>query len=150
MIRSGARRTENTRRSRSAGTMADESPKVGTTERTAGIRQAMRRSPLSLTAFLRSPGIAPTLAIWGVFVVVCSVIASWAWESPLVAVGRVMNETATVRVQLSLEDRPATEEARKAERQRTPRVYVAETAVVQDIQASLANLPRTVASAASL
>jgi putative nucleotidyltransferase with HDIG domain len=103
-----------------------------------------------LTAFLRSPGIAPTVVTWGLFAAVCALMAIWAWDRPLVAAGRVMNETAVVRAPFSVEDRAATEEARKAERQRTPRVYVAEMAVIQEIQASLVNLPRTVASAASL
>src|SRR5262245_46311001 len=125
--------------------MGEETPRSGTTERTAAIRRSIRRAPIDLGTFLRSPGIAPTLAVWGLFAIVCSLLAMWAWERPLVAVGRVMNETATVRVKFQIEDRSATEEARKAERQRTPRVYVVEPAVVQDLQASLANLPRTVA-----
>lgn len=92
---------------------------------------------------------------WGVLVatvtiLVCGVLASWSREQPLVAVGRVMNNTRTVRVPLDVEDPSATESKRESARQRTPRVYVADMAVLDELQASILNLPRTLAGLESI
>lgn len=92
---------------------------------------------------------------WGVVVAVatiliCGALASWSREQPLVAVGRVMNETRTVRVPLDVEDPGATESKRESARQRTPRVYVADMAVLDELQASILNLPRTLAGLESI
>lgn len=87
---------------------------------------------------------------WGVVValgtiVVCGVLASWTREQALVAVGRVMTQTRTVRVPLDVEDPTGTESKRESARQRTPRVYVADMAVLDELQASILSLPRTLA-----
>ncbi len=93
--------------------------------------------------------------VWGVaiaiaMVVLCSGLAIWTRERPLVAVGRVMDETRTVRVSLALPDDAATKAARESAQQRTPWVYVAETGVLDEIESSIRNLPRTLSSVQSL
>lgn len=97
---------------------------------------------------------APRLG-WGILIglamtLVAATLAVWARERPLVVLGRTMDDTRLVRVPLEIEDPGATEAARDSARQRTPRVYVAESAVLEEIQTSLANLPRTLASVTSL
>lgn len=61
-----------------------------------------------------------------------------------------MNDTRVVRVPLEVEDAAATEAAREAARQRTPRVYVADVPVLDEILRSIEALPRTVAAAKSI
>lgn len=92
---------------------------------------------------------------WGIlisfgFIIVCSLIAFWAREQPLVAVGRVMDETRTVRVPLELEDKAATEQNREIARRRTPFVYVADFPILTELQNSLENLPKSLAAVKSL
>ena len=53
-----------------------------------------------------------------------------AREQPLVAVGRVMSDTRTVREPIDIPDPAATESQRESARQRSPRVYVAEVSVL--------------------
>lgn len=92
---------------------------------------------------------------WGVvvslgFVLVCSLITFWAREQPLVAVGRVMNQTRTVRVPLEIEDKTATEQNREIARRRTPYVYVADIPALTEIRTALENLPKSLAAVPSL
>lgn len=92
---------------------------------------------------------------WGVvvsvaFVAVCSLVAFWAREQPLVAVGRVMNQTRTVRVPLEIEDKTATEQNREIARRRTPFVYAADVPALAELQTALENLPKSLAAVPSL
>ncbi len=96
-----------------------------------------------------------TRAGWGslvtlLFIVIASLVTIWAREQPLVAVGRTMDDTRLVRVQFSVEDKTATAQKREEARARTPRVYVADMAVLEEIRNSLENLPKTIASVESL
>jgi len=120
----------------------------GVSMRRAELRRSLPRGPGRLAA-LRNAETGWAAVVWGVFAVACSVLAIWTREQPLVAVGRVMNTTEVVRVGFELEDLAATEEARKTVRARTPRVYAADSAVLDDIRHSIENLPRTVAGAAT-
>ena len=85
-----------------------------------------------------------------IFAAVVSQLVIWARQQPLVAVGRIMDETRLVRVELKTEDRAQTQQLREAARQSTPRVYVGDTTVLDGIITSLEKLPRTLASAESL
>ncbi len=95
---------------------------------------------------LASPRLAMGVVITLAFVVLAGMLVAWTRDRPLVAVGRVMNETRIVRTELRLEDRQQTEQNRQAARQATPRVYAAIVPVLEDIENSLANLPRTLAA----
>lgn len=127
------------------------SPKSGGRGRRTKARLHRNGSSLpAIRAVLLSPLFAWALVVTLVFVLVCGWLVIWAREQPLVAVGRVMDETRTVRVAFTTPDDQATEDERERERQRTPRVYVAELAVLDEIRASLENLPRTLSAVESL
>lgn len=103
-----------------------------------------------LVQVAQNPRASVAMVIAAAVVLVCSVLAIWARERPILAAGRVMNDTRVVRVPLEVEDAAATEAAREAARQRTPRVYVADVPVLDEIQRSIEALPRTVAAAKSI
>ena len=70
------------------------------------IKRESRGRERALDYIFRSPVTAWTVVIWTGFVLVCSVLAIWARQQPLVAVGRIMNETALVRVPFPIEVNP--------------------------------------------
>ena len=134
--------------------MAREGGKVsrtGAVTRSVRERTGQARAAAAMLArALESPSGA-----WGVLItllaaVVASCIVLWAREQPLVAVGRVVDETRQLRVDLESRDRAAETEAQESARARTPRVYVAAGEVLAEIQKSLEGLPQAVASAAGL
>lgn len=103
-----------------------------------------------ITRTLESPA-----GLWGALATViatCVVIAVviWTSERPLVAVGRIATQTRQVRVPMETRDRAAEAEQREAARNRTPRVYSANTEVLDDLRSSIESLPRVLASAGSL
>ena len=94
-------------------------------------------------------------AAWGLvvavlFAVVCSALVHTSRNQPLVAVGRIMDETRLVRIPLSLEDRAQTQRVRAAVRDATPRVYVADLPTIERVTQSIEFLPRALASAEAL
>ena len=118
--------------------------------RRTGIKRAPGKTLVEFREAVRSPMFA-----WGVmalltYVFVAGLLASWSREQPLAAVGRVMNQTRTVRIEFDIEDKQATEDAREAARLSTPRVLVAEMAVLDELTASLERLPATLAGVESL
>lgn len=118
--------------------------------RRTGIKRAPGKTLVEFREAVRSPMFA-----WGVmalltYVFVAGMLSSWAREQPLVAVGRVMNLTRTVRIEFDIEDKQATEDAREAARLSTPRVLVAEMAVLDELTASLERLPATLAGVETL
>ncbi|MBM4108342.1 MAG: HDIG domain-containing protein [Phycisphaerae bacterium] len=127
--------------------------RTGTLRRAIRSRHLLRRGESGLAAraltLARSGGLAPLLVALVAFVALASPMVWWTREHPLVEPGRVMGHTHTVRVPLRLEDSVATMEQREAARQRTPRVYVADAAFLDEVATSLRNLPRTVAGAQS-
>ena len=84
------------------------------------------------------------------FAIVCTFIANWSRQRPLVAVGRVMTHTQIVRSQIMSIDLAATEQARETAKAQTPRVYVADTNRIDEVRGSLDNLPITVAGVPEL
>jgi len=130
--------------------MGRDFSRPGVRERAVDLKRSLRESTPSWRDWLHTRGSGTTLLIWPVFALVCALAAILGRSMPLVAVGRVMNETATVRVEFTLEDHAATEEARKNERARTPRVYVADTAVLSAIETSIGSLPKTLSGVQTL
>jgi len=127
------------------------------TSRAHALKQSMRqrRSISGLVMRAEDEGVDLPRLVWALaiglaMVVMCGGLAIWTRERPLVAVGRVMDTTRTVRVPLNLPDIAATEAARDSARQRTPWVYVAETGALDEIESSIRNLPRTLASVQSV
>lgn len=91
----------------------------------------------------------------GILMVVAFFVASTALviltrEQPLIAVGRIMDETRIVRIPLALEDRSRTQQARDSARLSTPQVYRADLPVLEEIEQSIESLPQVVAAATNL
>src|SRR5690606_22933124 len=101
-------------------------------------------------ARLRAPAFMWGVLAWGAFTIIVSVIAIATREQPLVAVGRVMSDTRTVRAEFKIVDQAATEREREKARQEAPWVYVADVAVFNSISASLESLPKALADAESV
>ncbi|HEX8876975.1 MAG TPA: HDIG domain-containing protein [Phycisphaerales bacterium] len=103
-----------------------------------------------LSPLFATPNIAMAIVAALCFVLTATALSVWARRQPLVAVGRVMVDTRLVRVPIKSEDKEATERAREAARQRTPWVFAADLPVLQELRASLLNLPRTLARVESV
>lgn len=112
-------------------------------------RNIVRRDEPSARAALRSAArsvlFAWAIVACGAFIAVCSVMANMTRELPLVSPGQVMNDTRLVRLDFEIEDNRATADARQLAQDATPRVFVAELAVLERLEAELSNLPRTLA-----
>jgi len=92
---------------------------------------------------------------WGIiailaFTVIVGSVSSWTRGRPLVAVGQVMTETRTSRVDFNTEDAQQTQTLRDAARQNVPRIYTADFPVLEQVRVSLTNLPRTLAGVSAL
>lgn len=85
-----------------------------------------------------------------VFATICATIAIWTRGEPLIAPGRVMNDTRLVRERVAIPDLAATDLSREQARALTPRVFVADTNTLDEIEQALLNLPRTVAGVNSI
>jgi hypothetical protein len=130
--------------------MPKDATKSGTATRTGiltrrgvfGRGGAGGRSERLADAVFGAPGAWWAVLIWGAFVIVCGSLATWSRQRPLVAVGRVMNDTALARVEFTVEDLGRTEQLRERARRATPRVYRLRQEVLDTIQASIESLPR--------
>jgi putative nucleotidyltransferase with HDIG domain len=100
--------------------------------------------------FVQSPKVVWGVAILIGFIVLGSLTVIWSREQPLVAVGRVMNETRLVRLTMSAEDKVLTEAAKDAARKSTPRTYVADITYFDELKTSIESLPRALASTTTL
>src|ERR1041385_4902299 len=109
---------------------------------------ARQRSSVSILidTLIHAPTLGWGIVIWTLFIAVCSTIAVWSRQQPLVAVGRIANDTAVARVNFSVDDPAQTEQLRMAARQRTARVYTANLGELEAIKGSVENLPRTLAA----
>ncbi len=138
--------------------MAREPSKPGTRpvrsprSRKALLRREHRggRAEALMDQAFRAPGTVWAILIWTIFIVVCSTVAAWTRQQPLVAVGRVMNDTALVRVPFEIDDPAKTEGDRRLARSLTPRVYNAIPSVFESLRTSLENLPKILASVENL
>lgn len=128
-------------------------PKTGTWAMRAvsrGRRSALERQRRAedgiLDRFLKNPNLGWAAVITASFVALCGVLAAWARTQPIIAPGRIANETVIARVPFELRDPAATDQRRMLERQQTPRVYIANLAAFESIRASIENLPRLLAT----
>ncbi len=99
---------------------------------------------------LAQPSLGMGVLIAAVFALVCTGFVIWARTQPLVAVGRIMDETRLVRVPMNVPDEAATSQAKELARQATPRVFRPDHAVLTAAVDPLETLPKTLASAADL
>jgi cyclic-di-AMP phosphodiesterase PgpH len=98
----------------------------------------------------RSPATVWSILIWTVFILFCTFVAAWARQQPLVAVGRVMNDTVLVRVPFDIDDPAQTEANRRQARALTPRIYNSVPSVFDSLRTSLENLPKILATVDNL
>ena len=114
------------------------------------LRRDRKRTDALIDQAFRAPGTAWAIVIWTVFIIACTAIAAWTRQQPLVAVGRVMNDTALVRVPFEIDDPGQTEARRRQARLSTPRIYNGVAGVFDSLQTSLENLPRILATVKDL
>jgi membrane-associated HD superfamily phosphohydrolase len=133
--------------------VAKDSTKTGSGATRANLlsRRGLVRDDLTfkervLDSLFRAPTTGWAILIWGLFIIACGSLASWSRQQPLVAVGRVMNDTALVRVEFQLDDREQTDQRKLLARQQTPRVLTAIPGEFKAIQASIELLPKSLAS----
>src|SRR5689334_8939182 len=71
-------------------------------------RELLRRQPHQLSHVIELivgfPALGWGVLTWTAFIVLCSLIAGWARQQPLVSVGRIANETAVSRVTFQVPD----------------------------------------------
>lgn len=122
--------------------MARDGSKSASRARTEELRREIALTEAGWRRPLRSRAFIFGVLIWAAFVAGTGALAVWTREQPLVAVDRVMRQTRTVRASFEIVDESATEQARQTARQQTPRVYVADAGLLDEIRTSLENLPR--------
>lgn len=122
--------------------MAREGSRSGSRARTEELRREIALTEAGWRRPLRSRAFILGMLIWAAFVGAAGAMAVWTREQPLVAVDRVMRQTRTVRTSFEIVDEAATEQTRQTARQQTPRVYVGDAALLDEIRSSLENLPR--------
>lgn len=137
--------------------MASESTRLAT--RSSGITRAGRikragdegdRWWKRLGDEAMGPRFGAGVIVSAVFAFLACLLVLWTRDQPMVAVGRVMDDTRIVRAKLDIEDPAATKDNRDAARQNTPRVYTAIEPQFEAIRGSLENLPTAIAGAENL
>src|SRR5262245_49633983 len=99
---------------------------------------------------LAAPSLGLGVVIALLFALACGAVVIWTRGQPLVAVGRVMDETRLVRREMLISDDAATKQAKDQARQSTPRVLVADQPVLDSITGSLESLPQTLSPAENI
>ncbi len=115
--------------------------------RTSSIRKPERSRARDLRDAVTSPRVGWALTVGLILTLFTSIVAVWASEQPLIAVGRVMDKTWTARLAFHSLDEQRTEQERESARQRQSRVYLADEAVLESIRQSLLELPTSLAGA---
>src|SRR5690606_4731957 len=113
------------------------------------LRRQRARPGAIARAAMRSPVFGYAAMTAGIFALVATALTIWAREQPLIAVGRVMNETRVVRLPFRSLDEAATKDAREKAAQEAPRVYVEQGALQAAID-ELRSLPSVVSSAETI
>ena len=122
----------------------------GSTPRRSIIQIAGKPVRQQLADLIASPNLFwGTVALIG-FVIIVGSITNWTRGQLLVSVGQVMQETRTSRVEFNTEDVQQTQMHQQAARLNVPRIHNADLPVLEELRASLANLPRTLGGVASL
>ncbi len=96
-----------------------------------------------------SPGSVWAVALLLGLGLVLSVASIAMGRRVLASPGQVMDHTRAARVPIAVPDPLATESARKAARERAPRVFVGNAALIDEIVADVRELPRVAAEAKS-
>ncbi len=129
---------------------ATKSGTKGSAPRRSTVRVSGKPIRQQLADLVASPNLFwGTVAIIG-FVIVVGSITNWTRGQLLVSVGQVMQETRTSRVEFNTEDVQQTQMQQEAARLNVPRIHNADLPVLEEIRASLVNLPRTLGGVATL
>lgn len=103
-----------------------------------------------LADLIANPTLFWGILAFGMFIIVIGSTMLWARGQTKIAVGQIMHETRTSRVEFNTEDVQQTQMKREAARLNVPRVYTADMTVLEEIRADLINLPKTLAGIGSL
>ncbi len=137
--------------SKSQSKSSSRSPaRTGSIQRRSTVRVGNKPIRQRLADLVSSPNL-----FWGtiaivVFTLVVGSVTNWTRGQLLVSVGQVMQQTRTSRVEFNTEDVQQTQMQKQAARLNVPRIHNADLPVLEEIRASLANLPRTLGGVASL
>ncbi|MFK7759188.1 MAG: HD family phosphohydrolase [Phycisphaerales bacterium] len=124
--------------------------KNGGSTRRATVRIASTPIRQRIADLIASPNLFwGTIAILG-FILIVGTISNWSRNQLLVTVGQVMHETRISRVEFNTEDVQQTQMQQQAARLNVPRIHNADLPVLEEIRASLANLPRTLGGVGTL
>jgi cyclic-di-AMP phosphodiesterase PgpH len=115
------------------------------TGRIGSIRKPDRSLWRDLRDTITSKRFGWSLTVGIALTLLASVVAVWATEQPLVAVGRVMSQTWTARLAFHSVDHQRTEQEQESARQRQPRSYTADEVALDSIRRSLIDLPTILA-----
>ncbi len=113
--------------------------------RIGSIRKPERSVLRELRETITSKRFGWSLTVGIALTLLASVVAVWATEQPLVAVGRVMNQTWNARLAFHSVDLQRTEQEQESARQRQPRSYIADEVALDSIRRSLIDLPTILA-----
>lgn len=115
---------------------------------------AVRRKALSFGELVmlltRSPEIGWAIAIGAVFVVAATSLMAWSSAQPLHAPNQPARETVLARVAVEVVDQSRTAFEQDAARQRVPRVYTPDEALIRQAVTTLRSLPGIVGDADSI
>lgn len=107
------------------------------------------RSDDWIRTLMRSPNFGWAVVIALTAWVLAGLLATWARERPLIAVGQVMSETAIARVPVRVPDVGETQRKRDLARLKTARVYTPQ-ATLAELSESLSQLPKALSTAEKL
>ena len=126
------------------------SSKSGGAAKRSTVRVSSKSIRQQLADLISSPNLFwGTIVLIG-FVLVVGSITNWTRGQLLVSVGQVMEETRTSRVEFNTEDVQQTQMHQQAARLNVARIHNADLPVLEELRASLANLPRTLGGVATL
>lgn len=115
------------------------------------LRRGMTRRPTERWREMFSrPDAGLYVAALIAFVLGAGLTIGWTRETFTPAAGRVLSESFLVRAEFNVEDRAATRQKRELARQSVPRVYQAERAYFDELEAGLSRLPVSLAEAQAL
>lgn len=132
------------------------SPKTSTSKasgkstRRAVVRIQDRSIKQQLADWIADPKLFWGALAFAFFVLAAGTSMLWSRGQVKVAVGQIMRETRTARVEFNTEDVQQTQMQREAAKLNVPRVYSADMPYLEEIRADLLNLPRTLSGVTAL
>ncbi|MHC4975355.1 MAG: hypothetical protein ACYTF7_01965, partial [Planctomycetota bacterium] len=107
-------------------------------------------TPRTRMAAIRRPSTGYALLIGLGFAILVGTILAWSRQQVYLEIGRVVDTTRTVRAEFTIVNEAEAEIRRREARSNTPRVYVADRAVFENIRSSLLGLPAALVDVESI